>query len=228
MFKFALLYIFVCLAAVCAESLGSCKNVLPTIAIFGGTGLTGKECVYQALQKNHKVIAFGRDVSKLTIPAGSGGPKADELIDDANLVKIQGDVTKQDQVDALFAANPDISGVIVALGGRTKSVGPSMLNDGTTCIINAMKKLSNAKRISVVTSIGVGDSAGKAPFKFKMLMYTVMRGIFADKNKQEQLFLDPAGPGHDLEYVDALYSITHHFFPFFELYSTPLLLKNDH
>ena len=46
-----------------------------------------------------------------------------------------------------------ISGVVVALGGKTKDVGPTMLTDGTTNIVNAMNKY-NVKRVSVVTSIG--------------------------------------------------------------------------
>lgn len=63
-----------------------------------------------------------------------------------------------------------------------------------------MKKFTKALRISVVTSIGVGDSASYAPWTFKLLMWTVMARIMADKNNQEQLFLDPSGIGHDLEY----------------------------
>ena len=49
-----------------------------------------------------------------------------------------------------------------------------MLTDGSACIINAMKKYG-VKRVSVVTSIGAGDSENQAPFFFKMLMYTVMK-----------------------------------------------------
>lgn len=33
------------------------------------------------------------------------------------------------------------------------------------------------------------------------LMYTVMSGIFKDKNNQEGVFLKPGAPGADLEYV---------------------------
>lgn len=58
-----------------------------------------------------------------------------------------------------------------------------------------MKK-SGVKRVSVVTSIGAGDSKDQAPFFFKMLMFTVMRSIFTDKNNQEALFFN--GPGKDL------------------------------
>lgn len=39
-------------------------------------------------------------------------------------------------------------------GGKTKDVGPTMLTDGTTNIIKAMKKMSSTKRVAVVTSIG--------------------------------------------------------------------------
>jgi hypothetical protein len=35
--------------------------------------------------------------------------------------------------------------------------------------------------------------ADQAPFVFKILMSTVMRSIFDDKNNQEQLFLGPVG-----------------------------------
>jgi len=119
-------------------------------------------------------------------------------------------------VDSVFESDPDISGVIVALGGKTKDVGPTMLTDGTSCIVSAMKNKSTAKRIAVVTSIGgnllllishviltelhsAGDSENQAPFFFKALMFTVMKGIFEDKNNQEKLFLSPTGPGYDLE-----------------------------
>lgn len=109
----------------------------------------------------------------------------------------QGDVTNQANVDAVFSGN-SIDGVVVALGGRTSKVGPTMLTDGTTAVINAMQKF-NVKRVSIVTSIGTGDSESKAPWMFRALMYTVMRRMFKDKNSQEGLFLDPKGPGHNLE-----------------------------
>mmetsp|Transcript_27458 Transcript_27458/g.68984 ORF Transcript_27458/g.68984 Transcript_27458/m.68984 type:complete len:88 (+) Transcript_27458:685-948(+) len=57
-------------------------------------------------------------------------------------------------------------------------------------------KAKGVKRISVVTSIGAGDSEKQAPFFFKVLMFTVMKNIFTDKNNQEQLFF--SGPGKDL------------------------------
>lgn len=172
---------------------------MATIAVFGGTGQTGRECVYQALKAGNKVVVLARNPAKMVVPAGSGGRFADEPLRDKNLLIVQGDVTKQDDVNKVFDVAPDISGVIVALGGKTKDVGPSMLTDGTRNVIRAMKEKSKAKRIAVMTSIGAGDSEKQAPLVFKALMFTVMRGIFADKNNQEKLFLSPSGPGRDLE-----------------------------
>lgn len=145
-------------------------------------------------------MVLARDPSKMLIPEGSGGVNGDKPLVDARLKVITGDVTNQRDVDAVFESADDIEGVIVALGGKTKDVGPTMLTDGTTAIINGMKKKSTAKRIAVVTSIGTGDSENQAPLMFKALMYTAMRSIFADKNRQEELFTKPTGPGHDLEY----------------------------
>lgn len=43
---------------------------------------------------------------------------------------IQGDVTKLSDVEKVFEGQ-GVTGVIVALGGKTKDVGPTMLTDGT-------------------------------------------------------------------------------------------------
>ena len=73
-----------------------------------------------------------------------------------------------------------------------------MLTDGTNEIIHSMKRYG-VKRVSVVTSLGIGDSETKAPWSFRILLNTVMRKTKRDKNNQEKLFTSPEGPGHDLE-----------------------------
>jgi putative NADH-flavin reductase len=167
------------------------------VAVFGASGLTGKEVVFQALKRGEGVVALARTPSKVTKPQGSCGADAvAEAIADANLQIIGGDVTKQADVDKVFAAG-DITSVVVALGGKTADVGETMLTDGTANIIRAMQA-KGVKRISVVTSIGAGDSEKQAPFFFKMLMFTVMKKIFTDKNNQEALFFN--GIGKSLEY----------------------------
>jgi hypothetical protein len=49
-----------------------------------------------------------------------------------------------------------------------------MLTDGTKNIIESMKK-NNVKKVSVVTSLGTGDSYEQAPLVFKLVMWTVLK-----------------------------------------------------
>ena len=93
---------------------------------------------------------------KVEIPQGSGGAKAGQPLTDPNLTMIAGDVTKPADVAKVFEAG-SVDGVVVALGGKTSDVGDTMLTVGTQNVIDAMKK-NDVKRMSVVTSIGAGDS----------------------------------------------------------------------
>lgn len=160
----------------------SCLH-MKTIAVIGASGLTASECVYQALQNGDSVVGLTRNPSNLVIPAGSGGSKAGEPLEDPSLTLIGGDVTNPADIAKVFEAGP-IDGVIVALGGKTSDVGVTMLTDGTNNVIKCMKE-NGVRRLSVVTSIGAGDSEQQAPFFFKVLMMTVMKKIFVDKNNQE-------------------------------------------
>jgi putative NADH-flavin reductase len=106
-----------------------------------------------------------RNPANLVNPAGSGGADAGKPLTDPKLTMIAGDVTKMEDVAKVF--EQDIDGVIVALGGKTKDVGETMLTDGTKVVIAAMKE-KGVKRLAVVTSIGAGDSESQAPFFFKV------------------------------------------------------------
>lgn len=129
-------------------------------------------------------MGLTRNPSKCVIPKGSGGKYADGPMMSSfdNFTLIGGDVTNPKDVAKVF--ENDIDGVIVALGGKTSDVGDTMLTVGTTNIMSAMKD-RGVKRIAVVTSIGAGNSKDQAPFAFKLLMMTVMKKIFTDKNNQE-------------------------------------------
>ena len=168
---------------------------MAAIAVFGGTGATGSECVLQALEQGMDVVVLARTPGKMVYPervAGKGG----RPLSDPKLTVLQGSVTDSADVSKVFESRDDFVGSIVALGGKTKDVGATMLTDGTMNVVDSMKAKS-IKRIAVVTSIGAGDSEKQAPLFFKVLMMTVMSGIFKDKNNQESIFL--RGPGSDLE-----------------------------
>lgn len=132
------------------------SSLCATIAVFGCSGLLAKECVYQALKDGNTVVGLTRNPSNVDIPQGSGGADAGKPLTGPKLTVIAGDVTKQVDVDKVFATGK-IDGVVVALGGKTKDVGETMLRDGTSNVIKAMKD-NGVKRLSVVTSIGAGDS----------------------------------------------------------------------
>ena len=70
-------------------------------------------------------------------------------------------VLNRADVDAVFK-DQDIKGVIVALGGKTREVGETLLQDGTPLIIDACKE-HGVKRISIISSVGVSDSMDQAP-----------------------------------------------------------------
>ena len=55
------------------------------IAIFGGSGKTGSECVYQALKQESKPFVLARDPSKLKVPLGSGGKQGGTPLYDPNV-----------------------------------------------------------------------------------------------------------------------------------------------
>ncbi|KAJ1457735.1 flavine reductase [Pelagophyceae sp. CCMP2097] len=171
-----------------------------SIAVFGATGLTGREATYQALERGLEVRTLCRDPARLLKPLGSCGEDASTTaLASDKLSAFTGLVDNYDDVDKVFASG-DVTGVVISLGGKTKDVGKTMLTDGTANIIKAMKKY-NVKRVAVVTSIGAGDSVKQAPFVFKMLMFTVMKSIFTDKNNQEALFTAPGAIGSDLDYT---------------------------
>ena len=141
------------------------KLCMKTIAVFGASGLTAAECVYQALENGDDVVGLTRNPSKLVIPKGSGGINAGKPLENPNLTLIAGDVTKKADVEKVIESK-DIDGVVVALGGKTSDVGETMLTDGTKNVIDVMKE-KGVKRLAVVTSIGAGDSEKQAPFFFK-------------------------------------------------------------
>ena len=103
--------------------------------------------------------------------------------------------------DNLKVMEGGVDGVVIALGGRTTEVGKTMLTEGTKNIIKAMQEVGKTSKVSIVTSIGAGESYDQAPFLFKVIMWSVLKDAFVDKNAQESLFLDPGAPGATLDYV---------------------------
>lgn len=167
-----------------------------SILVFGSTGGTGREVVYQALERGETVITLAREPRGLSIPPGTGGDKSGGLLGDwmDDLTVIKGDVTNQADVDAVFADQP-VKGVIVVLGGCVPYVSPTMLYDGTKHIVAACNA-KGVKRIVVVTSIGCGESREQVDETFPGLLGTLyFRQLDRAEGTGRYATWDPIGLG---------------------------------
>ena len=64
-----------------------------SVAVFGATGLTGRECTHQLLERGVPVRALCRDPSKLLTPLGSTGKE--DLVENDQLYKYKGSAQNQ-------------------------------------------------------------------------------------------------------------------------------------
>ena len=129
-----------------------------SIAVFGSTGLTGRECTHQLLERGVAVRALCRTPANVLTPLGSTGKE--EAVTSDKLFKFKGSVDVAADVEKVFESG-DIEGVIIALGGKTKDVGPTMLTDGSAIIIDAMKKYDEADAAyQAGLAVAPGDAAG--------------------------------------------------------------------
>jgi putative NADH-flavin reductase len=142
------------------------------LLIFGATGGTGRLLVEQALSQGHKVTAFVRNPSKLTVQHPS-------------LTIYKGDVMNAHAVEMAMAMH---DAVLSAIGSPANKIG-TVRSDGTLNIIKAMQK-AGIKRLICQTSLGYGDSVktlDRTPLYFKYLIVPfILKKGFADHALQEQ------------------------------------------
>ena len=75
------------LATAAASAAALSLRVQPkmSVAVFGATGLTGRECTHQLLERGVPVRALCRDPAKLLTPLGSTGKE--DLVENEQLFK---------------------------------------------------------------------------------------------------------------------------------------------
>ncbi len=137
------------------------------IALFGATGGTGREVLAQALAQGHAVRALARDPQRLPDAAG--------------LTVVAGDVLDPGPVADCIAGT---EAVVSALGTRMGSAPVEA--QGTRNMLTAMQA-QGVRRLIVVTSMGVGDSAGQLSMLARVFMKLVLGKIMAAKEEQETL-----------------------------------------
>lgn len=112
---------------------------MKTLALFGGSGQTGKLVLEKALKAGYKVKALARNPDKIEIS-------------DSNLKVIKGDVLNENDVLKTIEG----ADVVLSLFGHVKGSPEWLQTKGTDHIIEAMKKSGVEKIISL--------SGGGLPF----------------------------------------------------------------
>lgn len=115
---------------------------MKTIAVFGGSGQTGQHFIQQALAQGYAIKALVRNSTKL-------------ILKDPLLEIIQGDVLDRMAVEKTVIG----SSVVVSLFGHVKGSPARLQTNGTSLIVDAMKKYEVDKIISL--------SGGGLPFPEK-------------------------------------------------------------
>jgi putative NADH-flavin reductase len=136
------------------------------VIVFGASGKTGELVVEKALAAGHNVSAFVHAAS--TFPAG-----VRVIIDDA-----------QDDV-AVRAAIRGQDAVIDTIGGKTPYKSSDLETNAVRNIIDGMTA-EGARRLIVVSMMGIGESAEHAPLWYEyLLMPTFLHGATKDKAAME-------------------------------------------
>jgi len=123
------------------------------IAIFGGTGMTGKVVVTRALEKGAEVNLLVRDAYQLPISWKS--------LDKLNI--IYGDVLNYDDVLKTIRG---MNGVAIVLGTRNCLDATTLFSEGTRNIIRAMEEC-NIDVVSVCNSAFVFRKQEEVPEIFR-------------------------------------------------------------
>ena len=153
-----------------APATGS-RNRPERILIIGATGRTGRQLVTQALERGFAVTAFARDPSQLEMRHPRLAIAQGNVLDPASLE----------------AAIPGHDAVVSALGHKRYFSLSSTHAEGTRHILAAMQR-HKVRRFVCLTSLGLGDSAGRLGMPYNLFVIPLLLPIyFLDKARQERL-----------------------------------------
>ena len=143
------------------------------VAIFGSTGLVGRNTLEKALQSGHQVSILVRNAKKVNI-------------EHSNLNIVEGSVLNQDTVNDFLQGQEAVIQVLGYNGNPKKPT--TFTTDATKVIINGMK-YNGVKRLIAISVVGVGDSKHfKYTFFIRMvfpIMMRMLKNVIVDKNLME-------------------------------------------
>jgi putative NADH-flavin reductase len=135
------------------------------LAVFGGTGNTGRQLIEKALRNGHEVATLAEDPGKLPVHP--------------HLHAVTGDLRDEQPVREVIAG---AHAVLSTLGER----GPSttVCTDGIRSILQAMHSLG-VRRLLALSAHGVAE--GRHSNLYVRLGWKLMRGVMQDKERMESL-----------------------------------------
>ena len=138
------------------------------VLILGAAGKTGALVVERAVAAGHVVTAFVRDAATYRSPA--------------NVTVVAGDATDQASLDKAMTGQ---DAVIDTIGGKTPYRKTTLERSVAGAVVASMKA-HGAKRVIVISSFGVGDSAEQVGwFVEHVIVPTFLRGSTEDKAAAE-------------------------------------------
>ncbi len=141
------------------------------VLVIGATGLTGKLLVQQLLDRGDEVTAFARN-------------PADVTLKHERLRTTKGDARDLASLEAAVAGQ---DAVLAAFGPRSLSKD-DLQETFDRNLLAAMKK-GGVKRLVNLSAWGAGDSRQHSNLIFKIALNTLLRNVFADKDRGEALVI---------------------------------------
>lgn len=140
------------------------------ISEIGASAVTGLETVKRALARNYEVTTLSR--SEIPLPKN---PHLHEIKGNA--------LDKSDLLESLKNADA----VIVALGTSNPRKETTFFSDFAKLLIGIQKELPADIPYIIVTAWGVGESFKYTSFFVKLFIRLILKGIYADKNRMEEM-----------------------------------------
>ncbi|MDB4927571.1 MAG: flavin reductase [Myxococcaceae bacterium] len=139
------------------------------VLVIGATGATGKAAVQKLLARGDEVTAFARK-------------PADVTETHARLRTAQGDAR---DLASLERALEGQDAVLAAFGPR--ALGKDDLQEVFARNLIAAMKKRGVQRLVNLSAWGSGDSRPHMTFVFKLIRHTILKNVFDDKERGEEL-----------------------------------------